>query len=969
MACYAAISFRSTEDHFLRLVRGDVERTSGMIKRATHDAMLTNRKDDVQATISRLAETPDIAAIRIYDKTGRIVMSAHVEEIGQRIAADTETCRACHQDDRTTKAAILQPGKRAHEELRSDVLRHLSAIESEAGCIASGCHAHTADQPVLGVLDLEMSTAPMAAALATAKGHFLWTTAILTCVILAVVAVFIRRGLQMPISRLCSGTRRIAAGDLESRVEVSGHDELAELAKALNRMAEDLAAARREVTQWSQNLEMKVAEKTTELQLAQRQVLHMEKMASLGKLSATVAHEINNPLSGMLIYAGLIRRELQEQSLDPAVREEVVRYLSVIEHECRRCGGIVQNLLLFARRSGANMALVDVNEIVRQSLMLVEHHLRMNGLKLKAEFLEEDSHITADGGQLQQALVALLVNAVEAMSGLPEGRGATGRRPARHGRLDPNRHRRQRDWHPQRRLAADLRAVLFDERGRERRRVGVVGGLRHRPTAWRPDRGRLQSWQRNDVSSDAATAAGRKAGRFGPRLREKERAFMPPRPARILIVDDEFSIRDSLDHWFRKDGYEVQVAADAARALEAMQSSVFDVVLLDVRLPGMDGMRLLEQIRRTSPATIVIMITAFASVDTAVRALKLGAADYVTKPINPEELSHVVAQALAQRRLREENLRLRETIDEMAGNHEIVGQSPPMRKVLELIAHVAKTEATVLILGESGTGKELVARAIHAASQRRYAPLVAVNCGGLPDSLLESELFGHEKGAFTGADEARKGKIELADGGTLFLDEVGAINAKMQVDLLRVLETHDVFRLGGDRPTKVDFRVICATNDNLPQAIQEGRFREDFYYRINVFTIELPPLRAAPRRYSRPGPAFPRSLRPADGQPHYRDLRRGDGTADEPGLAGQCPRAFQRHRTGHGCRPAAGDHPRRPARSARAALVCRRSNRWMKLKSNTLPPCWPAPTATSPAPPRFSRSTGSPSTTRSRSTG
>ncbi|MGA2254792.1 MAG: sigma-54 dependent transcriptional regulator [Thermoguttaceae bacterium] len=319
---------------------------------------------------------------------------------------------------------------------------------------------------------------------------------------------------------------------------------------------------------------------------------------------------------------------------------------------------------------------------------------------------------------------------------------------------------------------------------------------------------------------------------------------MPPPLARILIVDDEFSIRDSLDHWFRKDGYEVQVAADAALALEAMQSTVFDVVLLDVRLPGMDGMRLLEQIRRTIPTTIVIMITAFASVDTAVRALKLGAADYVTKPINPEELSHVVAQTLAQRRLREENVRLRGTIDEMAGDREIVGQSPPMRKVLELISHVAKTEATVLILGESGTGKELVARAIHAASKRRYAPIVAVNCGGLPDSLLEGELFGHEKGAFTGADEARKGKIELADGGTLFLDEVGAINPKMQVDLLRVLETHDVFRLGAGRPKMVDFRVVCATNDNLPRAIQEGRFREDFYYRINVFTIELPPLRS-----------------------------------------------------------------------------------------------------------------------------
>jgi two-component system, NtrC family, sensor kinase len=423
LACYAAISFESTKDHFLRLVRGDIERTSGMIKRATHDAMLANHKDDVQATISRLSETPDIAAIRIYDKTGRIVMSAQRDEIGQRIAADTETCRACHQDDRTTKAAILQPGKRAHEELRPDVLRHLSAIQTEPSCITSGCHAHTADQVVLGVLDVEMSTAHMTAALGTAKGQFFWATSILTLVILAVVAVFIRRGLQVPISRLCSGTRRIAQGDLDTRVNVGGHDELAELAKDFNRMAEDLSAARREVTEWSQNLEMKVIEKTAELQQAQRQVLHMEKMASLGKLSATVAHEINNPLTGMLVYAGLSRRDLQDQPLDTAVREEVMHYLSVIEHECRRCGGIVQNLLLFARRSGSNMALVDVNDVLRQSLMLVEHHLHMSGLRLRAKYLENDSRITADAGQLQQALVALLVNAVEAMSGLPEGQG------------------------------------------------------------------------------------------------------------------------------------------------------------------------------------------------------------------------------------------------------------------------------------------------------------------------------------------------------------------------------------------------------------------------------------------------------------------------------------------------------------------------------------------------------------------
>ncbi len=319
---------------------------------------------------------------------------------------------------------------------------------------------------------------------------------------------------------------------------------------------------------------------------------------------------------------------------------------------------------------------------------------------------------------------------------------------------------------------------------------------------------------------------------------------MDSKPARILIVDDEFSVRDSLYNWFRKDGYEVTTAENATEALKALQDQRYEVALLDIKMPGMDGMELQEHIHRIDPQAAVIMITAFASVDTAVRALKQGAFDYVTKPIDPDELSHLVLRAVEQRRLRDENAQLRETIDELVGAEAIVGDSPPMRKVMELVDHVAKTDATVLILGESGTGKELIARAIHAKSKRRYFPIVAVNCGALPEGLLESELFGHEKGAFTGAQYRRKGKIEMADGGTLFLDEVGAIHGKTQVDLLRVLETKELTRIGGMRPIKVDFRVICATNENLEAAVERGQFREDFFYRINVFTIELPPLRA-----------------------------------------------------------------------------------------------------------------------------
>jgi DNA-binding NtrC family response regulator len=321
---------------------------------------------------------------------------------------------------------------------------------------------------------------------------------------------------------------------------------------------------------------------------------------------------------------------------------------------------------------------------------------------------------------------------------------------------------------------------------------------------------------------------------------------MVERRGSVLIVDDEPSVRTSLSGWFRRDGYEVVAAENAAAALNALRERLFDVILLDIKMPGMDGMDLQEHIRQIDPRIAVIMITAFASVETAVRALKQGAFDYVTKPVDPDELSHLVLRAMEQRRLKEENTQLRQSLDELMGGEAIVGDSPAMQQVMELIGHVARTDATVLVRGDSGTGKELIARAIHAQSARRYFPIVPVNCGAIPEELLESELFGHEKGSFTGAQYRRKGKVEMADGGTLFLDEVGAISLKMQVDLLRVLDTKEVTRVGGTRGLKVDFRVICATNENLERAVKAGRFREDFYYRINVFTIDVPPLRSRP---------------------------------------------------------------------------------------------------------------------------
>ena len=312
---------------------------------------------------------------------------------------------------------------------------------------------------------------------------------------------------------------------------------------------------------------------------------------------------------------------------------------------------------------------------------------------------------------------------------------------------------------------------------------------------------------------------------------------------KLLIVDDELSVRDSLGKWFREEGYEIGTAENASDALTRMAENKWDLALLDIKMRGTDGIELQRRLHELDPTLIVIMMTGYASVETAVTALKNGAYDYVSKPLDPDELAHLVKKALAHRRAEQENVRLRETVAEATRPGDLIGNSPAMRKVCEAIDTVGPTDANVLITGESGTGKELVVRAIHAASMRRFHPLVAIHCGALTETLLESELFGHEKGAFTGAQYRKKGKFEIAEGGTVFLDEIGDISLKTQTDLLRVLQEREITRVGGNQVIKVDFRCVAATNKYLEMMIEEGTFRPDLFYRLNVFHIELPPLR------------------------------------------------------------------------------------------------------------------------------
>jgi two-component system response regulator AtoC len=322
---------------------------------------------------------------------------------------------------------------------------------------------------------------------------------------------------------------------------------------------------------------------------------------------------------------------------------------------------------------------------------------------------------------------------------------------------------------------------------------------------------------------------------------------MTPAPATILVVDDEHLIRWSLEQQLRREGYSVLLAENGAEALRKAQGECPDLVLLDIRLPDADGLAILERLRDSAPDVLTIMITAHGGVESAVRAMKLGAYDYIIKPFDPEELKLTIKKALETRALRREVARLYAQQREGAGLNAIVGESLPVQEIKGLIQRIAQSDATTVLLeGESGTGKDLVARVIHFESARAQAPFLAVNCAALPEHLLESELLGHEKGAFTDAKAQKKGLFEQADGGTVYLDEIGDMRMNLQAKLLRLIEEKTFRRLGGVRDLKVDVRIVAATNRDLRKAMEDGEFRKDLYYRLKVFPVHLSALRERP---------------------------------------------------------------------------------------------------------------------------
>ena len=312
---------------------------------------------------------------------------------------------------------------------------------------------------------------------------------------------------------------------------------------------------------------------------------------------------------------------------------------------------------------------------------------------------------------------------------------------------------------------------------------------------------------------------------------------------KILIVDDELIMRESLAGWLERDGHYVEKVESGEKALERIKDTRFDIMLVDIKMEGISGLDVLKQVKKSETDTEVIMITAYGSISSAIEAMKNGAYDYLLKPFDPSELGLLIEKVIEYQAREMENLYLKEQHKDRSRFESLIGQSKPMQTVFDMIEDVSPMTSTVLITGETGTGKGLAAKAIHTNSQCCEGPFVTVNCGAIPEHLMESELFGYQKGAFTDAKETKKGRLELAHGGTLFLDEIGEISMRMQIDLLRVLEDRVFYRVGGTQPIEADFRVIAATNRDIGKAIKEGFFREDLYYRLNVISFKMPSLR------------------------------------------------------------------------------------------------------------------------------
>lgn len=414
-AIYAWVNFRAASREYERALYEGAERVGDLIQQSTHYGMLLNQKEEVHHIIQAMARTPEVEGVRIYDKDGRIIFSADSTEIGRSVDLHAEACVTCHGSGGPLRAVPAGERVRIFEGPNGRIMGVINAIGNAPECARSGCHVSAAEQSILGVLDVRMSLAKPDARLALMRRQTIVGAVAVTLLAGLVAALFIFRVVLRPVRRLIGGVERVAAGDLDAEIPVESENEIGQLAHSFNEMTRELRQARKELTHWSGQLEVRLQEKTVELTRTQREIAHMDKTASLGKLAATVAHELNNPLAGILNYAKLVSRTVRESPAHVPEEKEIEGYLTLIQKEADRCGVIVRSLLTFARRSGAEMSPHELNPIIERALMLVRHHLEISSIRLESRLLEGSDQIVCDADQIQQALVALFVNAVEAM--------------------------------------------------------------------------------------------------------------------------------------------------------------------------------------------------------------------------------------------------------------------------------------------------------------------------------------------------------------------------------------------------------------------------------------------------------------------------------------------------------------------------------------------------------------------------
>ena len=599
-----------------------------------------------------------------------------------------------------------------------------------------------------------------------------------------------------------------------------------------------------------------------ELSEAQDRVIQQEKMALLGTFASGLAHEVRNPLNSIGLQLTVLER--RHARLETALGRELGELTLIIREEVRRLDRLVGDFLLFARSGRLLEGSGDLDAVAADVVALLapeadDVHVTLHWRRVG----EAARRLRLDAEKMKQVVINLVRNAIEAQ---PDG----GEVVVETGVLDGRARLVVHDSGPGLPEGVDVFQLFVTTKAK-----GTGLGLsivqqivRHHGGEIRTSRGPLGG------ASFAIDLPGRAHDGTG-RSPVKDKG-------RVVVIDDEVNAVAALETLLREDGYEVAGAHDARAGLALLERLDADIVLTDLRMPGMDGLELLAKVKEMRPDTMVIVMTAYGTVKTAVKAMKMGAEDYLGKPIDVEEVEVVLQRALEKKRLVEETRVLRDRVQTKYRFENLVGESPDMLAAFKTIQQVAPSSSSLLLLGESGTGKELFAQALHQNSPRRSKPFVKVACAALPETLLESELFGHEKGSFTGAAYTRAGRFELADGGTLFLDEIGDISPTVQVKLLRFLEEREFERVGGNRTFKVDVRIVAATHRDLQKKLAEGTFREDLYYRLNVIELHIPALRERPGGHPGAGRALPEALRRAERQGDPGLLRRGAGAPAAP---------------------------------------------------------------------------------------